>query len=71
MYEPGSGRWITSHVMNQDFLAWTGQGVIADRGVVAIRRHFLADLDLVATGGDPTGFERSGNPPCSRLMTTF
>ena len=25
------GRWITSHVMNQDFVAWVGQGTIADR----------------------------------------
>ena len=25
------GRWITSHVMNQDFIAWVGQGAIADR----------------------------------------
>ena len=21
-----TGRWITSHVMNQDFVAWVGQG---------------------------------------------
>ena len=26
-----SGRWITTHVMNQDFVAWVGQGTIADR----------------------------------------
>ena len=68
VHEPGTGRWITSHVMNQDFLAWTGQGVIADRtkellgasdrGVVAIRRRFLADLDLVAAGGDPKSIMR-------------
>ncbi len=25
------GRWISSHVMNQDIIAWVGQGVIADR----------------------------------------
>lgn len=25
------GRWITSHVMNQDFVGWVGQGPIADR----------------------------------------
>jgi 5,5'-dehydrodivanillate O-demethylase len=24
--DPGSGRWITSHVMNQDFVAWVGTG---------------------------------------------
>ena len=25
------GSWITSHVMNQDFASWAGQGRIADR----------------------------------------
>jgi len=25
------GRWITSHVINQDIVAWVGQGRIADR----------------------------------------
>ena len=29
--DPVTGRWLTSHVMNQDFIAWAGQGVIADR----------------------------------------
>ena len=29
--DPVTGRWITSHVMNQDFAAWAGQGSIADR----------------------------------------
>ncbi|MCZ6889276.1 MAG: aromatic ring-hydroxylating dioxygenase subunit alpha [Gammaproteobacteria bacterium] len=59
------GKWITSHVMNQDFLAWVGQGVIADRtkenlgasdrGVLAIRRRFFEELDKVAAGGEPKG----------------
>ena len=26
-----TGRWITSHVVNQDIVAWVGQGAIADR----------------------------------------
>ncbi len=62
------GQYIISHVMNQDFLAWTGQGVVADRtqellgasdrGVVAIRRRFLADLEVVAAGGDPKAVVR-------------
>ena len=26
-----SGRWITSHVINQDIVAWVGQGAVADR----------------------------------------
>ena len=29
--EPETGRWITTHVMNQDFVPWVGQGEIADR----------------------------------------
>ncbi len=50
-----TGRWIDSHVMNQDFIAWMGQGVISDRenehlgasdkGVALIRRRFFEDLD--------------------------
>ncbi len=62
------GRWITSHVMNQDFLAWVGQGVIADRtrenlagsdlGIAMIRRRFLVDMDSVAAGHDPKGLIR-------------
>lgn len=54
------GRWITSHVMNQDFLAWAGQGRIADRtrenltasdkGIAMIRRRFFEDLERLAAG---------------------
>jgi hypothetical protein len=46
--DPETGRWISSHVMNQDFLMWCGQGAVAerskeylatsDRGVVLIRK---------------------------------
>ena len=56
--DPATGRWITSHVMNQDFVTWVGQGRIADRskeylapsdrGIVMIRRRFLDDLEAVA-----------------------
>jgi 5,5'-dehydrodivanillate O-demethylase len=59
------GRWITSHVMNQDFVAWVGQGAVADRskehlgasdkGVLMMRRRFLAELDAVAKGESPKG----------------
>lgn len=59
------GEWITTHVMNQDFLAWVGQGVIADRtkerlgasdrGVVMLRRRFLEEMERVAAGQDPKG----------------
>jgi 5,5'-dehydrodivanillate O-demethylase len=58
-----NGRWITSHVMNQDFVTWVGQGRIADRsreylgpsdqGIVMIRRRFLRDLEAIARGEDP------------------
>jgi 5,5'-dehydrodivanillate O-demethylase len=57
------GRWITTHLMNQDFLAWAGQGAVADRGqehlgrsdrgIIMMRRRFLADLEKIAGGGDP------------------
>jgi len=62
------GRWISSHVMNQDFIAWVGQGTIADRtgeylgasdrGVAMIRRRFFQDLETVANGGDPKAVVR-------------
>ncbi len=61
--DPQTGQWITSHVMNQDFLAWVGQGKIADRtkehlsssdrGVILMRKQFLHDLNAIAQGGDP------------------
>jgi len=61
--DPKTGRWITSHVMNQDFIAWAGQGTIADRtqehlgqsdrGIVMLRKRFLDDLERIAKGEDP------------------
>jgi 5,5'-dehydrodivanillate O-demethylase len=61
--ESNSERWISSHVMNQDFVAWVGQGTIADRteehlgssdrGIIVQRQRFLRDLDAVAKGEDP------------------
>jgi 5,5'-dehydrodivanillate O-demethylase oxygenase subunit len=63
-----TGRWITSHIMNQDFVTWVGQGKIADRsqehlgasdrGIIMMRRRFLADLVAVARGEDPKGVIR-------------
>ncbi len=60
-----AGNWITTHVMNQDFLAWAGQGRITDRtkenlglsdkGIVLVRRRFFEELDRVAAGKDPKG----------------
>jgi 5,5'-dehydrodivanillate O-demethylase len=59
------GKWIDTHVMNQDFLAWVGQGRIADRsqehlgasdrGVVAIRRKFFEEMEHIAAGGEAKG----------------
>src|SRR5262245_48903488 len=61
--DPATGRWISSHVMNQDFIAWVGQGTIADRtkehlgqsdrGILMLRNRFLDDLDRMTNGLDP------------------
>lgn len=63
-----TGRWISSHTMQQDFIAWVGQGTIADRtqehlgesdrGIIMIRRRFLDDVKLIADGGEPKGLLR-------------
>jgi 5,5'-dehydrodivanillate O-demethylase len=63
-----NGRWISSHVVNQDIVAWVGQGVIADRtkenlrssdvGISMMRQRFFADLAAVAAGKDPKGVIR-------------
>jgi 5,5'-dehydrodivanillate O-demethylase len=49
--------------MNQDFVAWVGQGPIADRtkehlgesdrGIILFRRRMLEEAAVVARGGDP------------------
>ncbi len=61
-------RWITSHIMNQDFVAWVGQGTVADRtqehlgesdrGVIMMRRRILEDAERVAKGHEPKGVIR-------------
>ena len=63
-----TGAWITSHVMNQDIVAWVGQGVIADRtaehlgqsdlGIAMLRRSFEANMKAVERGEDPKGLIR-------------
>ena len=64
-----NGTWITSHVMNQDIVAWTGQGTISDRtkehlgksdrGIIMMRRSFEENMKLVEAGeGDPKGLMR-------------
>jgi 5,5'-dehydrodivanillate O-demethylase len=66
--DPRSGRWVTSHVMNQDFIAWVGQGTIADRtqehlgtsdrGIIAMRKRFVDDMERIERGEDPKGIVR-------------
>jgi 5,5'-dehydrodivanillate O-demethylase len=61
--DPLTGRWISTHVMNQDFIAWVGQGTVADRtqehlgesdrGVIMMRRKLLEQAELVARGDEP------------------
>lgn len=70
------GRWITSHVMNQDFVAWIGQGAISDRtqehlgvsdkGVAIMRRQFLRDIERVRRGEDPKAILR--DPAANRAV---
>jgi 5,5'-dehydrodivanillate O-demethylase len=74
--DPATGRWITSHVMNQDFVTWVGQGRVAergreylgpsDRGIVMIRRRFLNDLEAVREGRDPKAVIR--DPAVNRAI---
>lgn len=66
--DPLTGRWISSHVMNQDFIAWVGQGTVADRtkehlgasdrGVTLIRKRFFDDLEVIERGEDPKAIVR-------------
>ena len=69
--DPKTGRWISSHVMNQDFIAWVGQGAVADRtqehlgksdrGVIMIRKRYFDDMETVANGGDPKAVVRDSS----------
>ena len=66
-----TGRWISSHVMNQDFIAWVGQGRIADRtkeslaasdrGIAMIRKRLFDDIEAMQRGEDVKGTIRSAN----------
>jgi 5,5'-dehydrodivanillate O-demethylase len=61
--DPETGRWITSHVMNQDFIGWAGQGTItdrtkehlgdSDRGIVMMRKRFGTEMEAIKQGNDP------------------
>jgi 5,5'-dehydrodivanillate O-demethylase oxygenase subunit len=66
--DPETGRWISTHVLNQDTIAWVGQGEISDRenehlgrsdvGVVMYRNQLRADMDAVERGEDPPSLRR-------------
>jgi 5,5'-dehydrodivanillate O-demethylase len=66
--DPKTGRFISTHVMNQDFIAWTGQGAVADRtrehlgesdrGVILMRKRLLEEAHTVARGGAPKALIR-------------
>jgi 5,5'-dehydrodivanillate O-demethylase oxygenase subunit len=70
------GRWIESHIINQDIIAWVGQGAIADRsketlgasdrGISMIRNRFFEELESVAQGNDPKGVLR--DPDAAKLV---
>jgi 5,5'-dehydrodivanillate O-demethylase len=63
-----TGRWINTHVINQDIIGWVGQGRITDRtkenlaasdlGIAMIRRQLFKDIEAVAAGRDPKGVHR-------------
>ncbi|MDD2546844.1 MAG: aromatic ring-hydroxylating dioxygenase subunit alpha [Burkholderiaceae bacterium] len=63
-----TGRWITSHVINQDIVAWVGQGRVtdrsrenlgaSDRGIALLRRQLFDDIEAVQAGRDPKGVLR-------------
>jgi 5,5'-dehydrodivanillate O-demethylase oxygenase subunit len=71
-----TGRWITSHIMNQDFVAWVGQGTLADRtrehlgesdrGVILMRKRMLEEARVVKNGGEPKALVR--DPKRNRLI---
>ena len=66
--DPVTGRFISTHIDNQDFIAWAGQGRIADRtkehlgisdrGVIAMRKRFFDDIARVERGEDPSAIIR-------------
>jgi len=76
--DPVTGRWLTSHVMNQDFIAWVGQGRIAnrsqehlgqsDRGILMLRKRFFDELDALEEKRDLKGVIRDPEAnECVRL----
>ena len=74
--DPVTNRWISTHVINQDTIAWIGQGDLADRenehlgrsdvGVIKFRNRLIEDLEKVARGEDPSGVFR--DPEANKLV---
>jgi 5,5'-dehydrodivanillate O-demethylase oxygenase subunit len=72
-----TGRWISSHVMNQDFVAWIGQGTVTDRtrehlgtsdaGIIMMRQRFLKDIEAIGRGEDPKATIR--DPEVNRCVS--
>lgn len=70
------GRWIDSHVINQDIVAWVGQGPVSDRtketlgasdrGISMIRNRFFEELEAMQAGAEPKGVIR--DPQAARLV---
>jgi len=66
--DPLTGRFVTTHIDNQDFVAWCGQGTVADRtkehigpsdlGIILMRKRFMDDLARIERGEDPSGLIR-------------
>ena len=75
--DPETGRWITTHVLNQDIVGWVGQGTIADRnnehlgasdvGIIALRKGLKSNIKAVEKGLDPSGVIR--NPEKAKLVS--
>lgn len=69
--DPVTGRWISTHVINQDTIAWIGQGTLSDRehehlgrsdiGVIKFRNRLDADIKRVEAGEDPSGVFRNAD----------
>lgn len=74
--DPETGKWITTHVLNQDIVGWVGQGAITDRnnehlgasdvGIIALRKGLKAGKKAVKEGKDPAGVIR--DPEKAKLV---
>lgn len=66
--DPQTGRYLSTHIINQDTISWVGQGVVADRwnehlgvsdlGVRMFRKQLFEDLKAIEEGRDPMGVLR-------------